>query len=315
VFLFPKNPRDLADSIGLDWWAARKLYDDKWLSFDPEITLIDNDAMQTEFVFLGSLVAAGCDPHMLKRLLAGLGKPYSYDFLQIYYDWSERSWKDLPYEGSPVKVAEEILTELEEEGDCDSLNEISKQVHEAINRLNEEDDSEDISEDIYDFDPERDNIVRSARHLLWKIAGSPLVDTPGKTVAVGKLFRAFQRLPRVTADEGVVRLDLVGPRRKYGDHEIYHFWAIELTDEGELAISCGGHFYRPQTGGDSFTTMTWNVAPGCEPGYSDYLHTLSIVDDADTFEGEVACMDLQDRKYTLTVGDDSLEGREKDAEE
>ncbi len=93
MFLLPQEPRELADHIGLDWWAARKLHDDQWLSFDPEKMLIESDAMRAEFLFLGSLVAAGCDPHLLKRLLTGLEKPYSYDLSTIYYDWRTKSWK------------------------------------------------------------------------------------------------------------------------------------------------------------------------------------------------------------------------------
>jgi hypothetical protein len=72
MYLIPTDPRDLSESIGLDWWAAKKLYDDKWLSFDPETTMIDIDSAEAEFIFLGSLVAAGCDPHLLKHLVDGL---------------------------------------------------------------------------------------------------------------------------------------------------------------------------------------------------------------------------------------------------
>jgi hypothetical protein len=49
MFLLPQEPRELADHIGLDWWAARKLHDDQWLSFDPEKMLIESDAMRAEF--------------------------------------------------------------------------------------------------------------------------------------------------------------------------------------------------------------------------------------------------------------------------
>ena len=39
LLLIPTDPRDLSESIGLDWWAAKKLHDDKWLSFNPETTI------------------------------------------------------------------------------------------------------------------------------------------------------------------------------------------------------------------------------------------------------------------------------------
>lgn len=103
LILIPIDPRDLADSIGLDWWAAMKLYDDGWLSFNPETTLIDNDDAVVEFRFLGSLVAAGCEPRMLARLLADLEPPYRYDLNSMYYDWARQRWEDFP---EPPKVPE-----------------------------------------------------------------------------------------------------------------------------------------------------------------------------------------------------------------
>lgn len=64
--LFYKDFRDLAESIGLDWWAAKKLYDDKWLSFDPEINTIDSSSKEAELIFLGSFlhVAPVCSGNM-----------------------------------------------------------------------------------------------------------------------------------------------------------------------------------------------------------------------------------------------------------
>ncbi|MCX5812542.1 MAG: hypothetical protein NT178_08360 [Proteobacteria bacterium] len=308
-FLFAIDSRQFAESIGLDWWAAKKLYDDKWLSFDPEKTQIDNEAMQAEFLFLGSLVAAGCDPHILKRLLADLEKPYSYDLSRMYYDWPSRQWKDLPHKKPPIEIAREIIAAFEDDNDTDSLIEIKTAVQEAIDRFAEGHESDDGADDAYDFDAEQDNIVSAVLVLLWKIAASPLVDKPEKIVVVGKLFKVFQRLPKVTRDEDI-RLNLTGPLRKYGDHEIYHFWTIELNDEGVIRVSSAGHFYRPQTGGDSFTAMTWEVVPCSEPELSDYLYGLSIVDDADTFENEVDAMDLDSGGYELSVDDPSLEGWE-----
>ena len=33
--LFPANPRAVCEQMGLNWWAAPKLYEDGWLSFSP----------------------------------------------------------------------------------------------------------------------------------------------------------------------------------------------------------------------------------------------------------------------------------------
>ena len=140
--LFSKDPRDLADTIGLDWWAAKKLYDDKWLSFDPETSLINNFGMEIELVFLGSLVSAGCTPRMLLRLLEKLEKPYRYDIQKIFYDWPSQTWKDLPSQSPREEIAEEIISELETQGDMDSLLEIQEILQETIDRLSADEQTE-----------------------------------------------------------------------------------------------------------------------------------------------------------------------------
>ncbi|MEW6187317.1 MAG: hypothetical protein AB1585_16410 [Thermodesulfobacteriota bacterium] len=314
--IFPKNPRDLAESIGLDWWAAKKLYDDKWLTFDPEKNLIDTNGKEAEFTFLGSLVAAGCDPPMLKHLLRDLERPYCYDLSRSYYDWSNRYWENLLFHGTPQQIAAKIISSFEDGEDLSSLENIKNYAQEAISRLNDEFEEENFPRDIYVCNPQ-DPFIEAARQMLWKIAASDLIDTPEKTIVVGKLFNIFQQLPKVTLDVNL-SLNLVGPRRMFGDHEIYHFWDIELSEEGDLKISSAGHFYRPSTGGDSFTSMVWEAMPGYEPEISNYLNSLLIVDDADTFENEVVVMNLKSGEYELEVEDRTLEawcGDEKDLED
>ena len=106
-------------------------------------------------------------------------------------------------------------------------------VKNSLTMFKENDEAGDISENQYDFDPKRDSIVYATRQLLWKIASSSLVDSPSKIVVVGKLFTAFQKLPEVVLEE-YLRLQLIGPRRKFGEHEIYHWWSIELEENGLL---------------------------------------------------------------------------------
>ena len=308
MYLFPVNLRELADSIGLDWWAAKKLYDDEWLSFNPDQTQADNDLLEAEFRFLGSLVAAGCDPHILKRLLTGLEKPYRYDLSSIYYDWTTKEWKDLPKERNAQDVTSEFIQSLEEDGDYDQLREISDQVREALSGQKEleGEDSDDLSDDQYDFIPSESSIVLAAKLMVWKLASSSILDTPQKRIVIGKIFGVLQRLPNVTLGE-YLRLDLTGPHRNFGKHEIYHFWTIELHDDGALRISSGGHFYRPETGGDTFSCMSWEVAPRLQPIYEDYLDSLRIVDDADTFEKEIRRMKINEGGYEIVVEDSSVE--------
>jgi len=109
--LFSYNAQKIADSLGLDWWTVRKLYDDGWLSFDPDTTPIDRDSMAAELHFLGSLVAAGCDARMLKRMLEGLERPYRYDTGRMFYDWHGRQWVDFADEQHDCTAAKCTLVE------------------------------------------------------------------------------------------------------------------------------------------------------------------------------------------------------------
>lgn len=131
AYLFPISPREVAESIGLDWWAAKKLHDDGWISFDPDTSSICDESSESEFRFVGSLVAAGCDPRMLHRLLAGLEKPYRYNISRSYYDWPARAWKSMPRE----QEAEVYVEELEDRGDIDGLTRLYELSREALERL------------------------------------------------------------------------------------------------------------------------------------------------------------------------------------
>ncbi len=136
--LFEQEPRTLAESIGLDWWAAKKLYDDKWLSFDPERAIINLSGMEAEFIFLGTLVAAGCDPYILKRLLRGLEKPYCYNISEIYYDWKSQCWKELPIDEQNDLEPSDIVDKLIEVNDTEALLELKELVDDAIQDLDDE---------------------------------------------------------------------------------------------------------------------------------------------------------------------------------
>src|SRR6266403_1057733 len=94
--LFPTHPRAVCDSLGLNWWAALKLHEEGWLSFNPAETERLDEAQEAELRFVGSLVLAGCDGGMLRILLGGLSKPYAYRSNRLYYDWAARSWRLFP---------------------------------------------------------------------------------------------------------------------------------------------------------------------------------------------------------------------------
>ncbi|MBN1558057.1 MAG: hypothetical protein JW951_07915 [Lentisphaerae bacterium] len=89
----PRKPQVICRELGVNWYSAVQLYDQKLLSFDPRNGHKLNHAQETELIFLGVLVAAGCDAAMLNRLLTPLRKPYAYRIDRIYYDWNGQTWR------------------------------------------------------------------------------------------------------------------------------------------------------------------------------------------------------------------------------
>jgi len=134
--LFPYSPRAMCDEIGLNWWAALKLYEDGWLSFSPESTPRLDERQQAELRFVGSLVLAGCDRSMLTNLLSSLPKPYAYYGSRLYYDWAARHWRLLP---DPRANREAQFTDwldsLVEKQDIGSLSGIVELAHDALARV------------------------------------------------------------------------------------------------------------------------------------------------------------------------------------
>jgi hypothetical protein len=134
--LFPSNPRAVCSEMGLNWWAAIKLYEDGWLSFCPEDTARLDEAQEAELRFVGSLVIAGCDRPMLTALLDGLPKPYTYHGDRLYYAWVARKWRLLPEPHShPEAVFTDWLDTLVEKGDIGSLTGILELAHDALSRV------------------------------------------------------------------------------------------------------------------------------------------------------------------------------------
>lgn len=134
--LFPSNPRAVCDELGLNWWAALKLYEDGLLSFSPEHSLRLDEAQEAELRFIGTLVTAGCDRDMLRVLLAGLSKPYAYELKRLYFDWQSRHWRLLP---DPCSYPESAFTDwlelLVQTGDVGSLTGIVELTQDALARI------------------------------------------------------------------------------------------------------------------------------------------------------------------------------------
>jgi len=160
-------------------------------------------------------------------------------------------------------------------------------------------DRDDFTEDeAYVFSSEDNAIVSATKQLLWKTARSEVI-TAKELEVVARLLQVFEALPFVIADLAL-QLQVTGPRREFGSHEIYHWWNIEVENRN-LCVTSHGHFYRPETGGDTFTSMIWRAFPGLATEHSDYMDTLSIVDDAQPFDLEVQDIDFAKEGYSLTV--------------
>ena len=160
-------------------------------------------------------------------------------------------------------------------------------------------DRDDFSDDEeYVFSSDDNDIISATKQLLWKTARSEIINA-GERVVVARILDVFEALPSVVADL-YLQLQVTGPRRSFGSHEIYHWWEIEV-ENGSLCISSGGDFYRPETGGDSFTSISWRAVPGFATEHNDYMDTLSLVDDAQPFDLEVRDIDFAKGGYSLTV--------------
>lgn len=134
--LFASSPRAICDEIGLNWWAAVKLYDDGWLTFSPDLIARLDEAQEAELRFLGTLVAAGCDRRMLVTLLRCLTRPYSYDLHRLYFDWSVQSWRMLPdSQAHPESCFTDWLESLVQDKDVSTLTGIIELTHDALSKV------------------------------------------------------------------------------------------------------------------------------------------------------------------------------------
>jgi hypothetical protein len=140
-------------------------------------------------------------------------------------------------------------------------------------------------------------MVDSARLLLRAVLGAPSIPA-ARVVSVAKLAHVFERLPRAT--EGVtVSVQVVSPRRHHGEIETFHYWEISTEDDGLISIESGGHYYHPATGGDTFTTYQWTVAPGSESELEEHFSSLFMVPDLQSFSEAVGAIDFE-QGYFLT---------------
>lgn len=151
----------------------------------------------------------------------------------------------------------------------------------------------------YIFDDTDREVVGLAMSLLAKIWQSKLVPEAQKPVLV-TMVSMLDQMSEVVNDSLNASITLTGPRRMFGDHEIYHHWTVEAS-EGEVRVDAGGYFYRPATGGDAFTSFMWVAIPGSITDCRDFSEHLRIVDDAQPFGTEVLGLDLSQPGFSVRI--------------
>ncbi len=149
----------------------------------------------------------------------------------------------------------------------------------------------------------RDKGILSAALLFLEKITRASFTRPAQLVSVAKVLHLLKRLPNTSNEEFDIRIEICGPTRYFGPNAISHSWCVQI--EGRLIqISSHGYFSRESTGGDSFTAMRWNAAPGEEAIFEDYLEHLDLVDDAKPFPEEIEELNLTESDFSLSVEDD-----------
>jgi hypothetical protein len=153
----------------------------------------------------------------------------------------------------------------------------------------------------YQFTPRDAELLWAATLLLRKVMASGKI-RPAQMVTLGKLHHILTVLPRAT-ESVTASVSVCSPNRKFGEIETFHWW--EFKAEGEvLRITSGGYYSHPTTGGDTFSSMTWGVAPGLLAEFRDFSTSLNMVPDLRSFVDGVDSIDFKSAEYELVILDD-----------
>jgi len=155
--------------------------------------------------------------------------------------------------------------------------------------------------DRYEFNSRDRALLQAAATLLKKVAEAATT-RPAQLVSVAKLQHVLSALPKPTSGLKV-SVSVASPRGKFGDIETMHWWEVGV-EEDRLSITSGGHYYDPSTGGDTFTTMTWEAIPEEPAEFSDYRGSLWMVPDVRSFPEGVASIDFNSGVYSVEITDD-----------
>ena len=83
------------------------------------------------------------------------------------------------------------------------------------------------------------DVISATKELLRKTARSEIV-TARELEVIARILQVFEAAPAVMADIDL-KLQVTGPRRTFGSHEIYHWWDVEV-ENGSLCVASEGHF-------------------------------------------------------------------------
>lgn len=252
-----------------------------------------------EVLFVRGLARSGLSDAMINRIFsAGLQPPYCYDPDTTFFSFVKGCWVSLPPGRDPAEVTAEYVDELAGAEDWDALRELLNRVTDALE--GETSSSADDSE-CYQFDAKDHVLLLAAEDLLKKAAAAESTKA-AELASIEKLQHVFSCLPRVTP--GIdAKVSVASPNRKFGEIETRHWWDVAVEGE-RISISSGGHFYRPSTGGDSFSTMSWVAIPEVPTELEDYRESLRIVPDVRSFPDGVAEIDFAVGGYTVEVTDE-----------
>ncbi len=130
-----KYPWDEVEAWGCSRDQAKLLFDQGLASFNPAEKEAFEGYEVRELVFLKTLYFdSGLPKENVLAMLAGLEKPYSYSFDEIYWNFYRKEWNYLPAPEQPE--IEELVDQLVEDEDFSRLKSVKESI-EVILKENE----------------------------------------------------------------------------------------------------------------------------------------------------------------------------------
>lgn len=152
----------------------------------------------------------------------------------------------------------------------------------------------------YKYNTRDQALVAAALKLLRKVALARITK-PGQLKTVARLAYILTKFPEVP-DSGSISLMVSSPAHNFDEIATSHYWEVKI-DGTTLTLSSGGNFSSPGIA-DSFTSMTWDAAPGAFPEFYDYRESLRIVPDVRSFPEGIEGISFSEGGYSLEMYDD-----------